>query len=484
MKKLSLWLPAILMGAVIFLSSQLFDVPKYTPLFAFFAHVKTVAHLVLYFCLGFVLARLLSGTLPIGSLGVLALSSSLCVAYGASDEFHQMFVSGRTANFFDILRDFVGGTLGALVYVACAWVGRCLRTAPSEAPSGIGLMVGQAAVTVVVSVLITVPTIVFSDSIVPFIRSAFLEVRPGGHPSVGDFSGYALAASAGGPGAMTIPAPTVTAGNPTETGSRNVPSTPVSAVNADVVRKAKREMVEEVKNSLLTNVTGDMARYGDRSGMGSMVVSAVETMLKSRPQDGNTASKDAQALVASLSGKNRGASPAPETKTPEVAQETFRPDLLALVVNPANPVNALTTDQVRKVFTGEYTNWSQVGGDDMPITVLLVHAGTRDPGHHPENVLRASPSPNAVTLRYASFIFPRIDRERGAVAFVPISVKAQLGFMEKHETIKLLGLRDRPQSPAVMPSRMAINLGSYPMVVEQSRARLATASPADVSPAR
>jgi phosphate transport system substrate-binding protein len=42
-------------------------------------------------------------------------------------------------------------------------------------------------------------------------------------------------------------------------------------------------------------------------------------------------------------------------------------DSLVFIVNESNPVNNLTTEQVQKIYTGEITNWEQVGGDNIPI---------------------------------------------------------------------------------------------------------------------
>lgn len=48
--------------------------------------------------------------------------------------------------------------------------------------------------------------------------------------------------------------------------------------------------------------------------------------------------------------------------------EPFAIDALVFVVNADNPVDSLTTEQIQKIYTGEITNWSQVGGDNLAIT--------------------------------------------------------------------------------------------------------------------
>ena len=46
-------------------------------------------------------------------------------------------------------------------------------------------------------------------------------------------------------------------------------------------------------------------------------------------------------------------------------------DALVFIVNPKNPVKNLTVDQVRKIYTGEITNWKEVGGVDHTITPYI-----------------------------------------------------------------------------------------------------------------
>ena len=51
-------------------------------------------------------------------------------------------------------------------------------------------------------------------------------------------------------------------------------------------------------------------------------------------------------------------------------------DGIAVVLNPANKVTALTLDQVRDIFSGKIANWNAVGGDDHAIAVISREAGS------------------------------------------------------------------------------------------------------------
>ena len=55
-------------------------------------------------------------------------------------------------------------------------------------------------------------------------------------------------------------------------------------------------------------------------------------------------------------------------------------DGIAIIVNKSSKVEDLTVDQLKQMFTGEITNWSEVGGDDGEIVLVGREAGsgTRD----------------------------------------------------------------------------------------------------------
>lgn len=55
-------------------------------------------------------------------------------------------------------------------------------------------------------------------------------------------------------------------------------------------------------------------------------------------------------------------------------------DGIAIIVNPNNPINDLSLEEVAKIYKGEITNWSEIGGDDAEIVLIGREAGsgTRD----------------------------------------------------------------------------------------------------------
>ena len=60
--------------------------------------------------------------------------------------------------------------------------------------------------------------------------------------------------------------------------------------------------------------------------------------------------------------------------------ETVALDGIAMIVNNENPIADLSLDQIAKIYTGEITNWSEVGGNDAEIVLIGREAGsgTRD----------------------------------------------------------------------------------------------------------
>ena len=69
-----------------------------------------------------------------------------------------------------------------------------------------------------------------------------------------------------------------------------------------------------------------------------------------------------------------------EEKVGGLKETVLALDGIAIIVNPATPVNDLDLDTIAKMYTGEITNWKDVGGNDAEIVLIGREAGsgTRD----------------------------------------------------------------------------------------------------------
>ncbi|MCK9426539.1 MAG: phosphate ABC transporter substrate-binding protein [Ignavibacteriaceae bacterium] len=67
-------------------------------------------------------------------------------------------------------------------------------------------------------------------------------------------------------------------------------------------------------------------------------------------------------------------------KLPDEAKELtstiVAQDGIAVIVNPKNKIENLSTEQLRDVFNGKINNWKEIGGGDEPITVVSREAGS------------------------------------------------------------------------------------------------------------
>ena len=69
-----------------------------------------------------------------------------------------------------------------------------------------------------------------------------------------------------------------------------------------------------------------------------------------------------------------------EEKSAGLSGTVLAYDGIAVIVNPENPVSDLSVETIAKIYTGEITNWSEVGGNDVEIVLIGREAGsgTRD----------------------------------------------------------------------------------------------------------
>ena len=69
-----------------------------------------------------------------------------------------------------------------------------------------------------------------------------------------------------------------------------------------------------------------------------------------------------------------------EEKAAGLKETILAYDGIAIIVHPDNPVSDLTIEQIAQLYTGEITNWKDVGGNDAEVVLIGREAasGTRD----------------------------------------------------------------------------------------------------------
>lgn len=136
------------------------------------------------------------------------------------------------------------------------------------------------------------------------------------------------------------------------------------------------------------------------------------------------------------------------------AEHVIALDGLAIVVNPQNSVSSLTKQQIAEIYAGKIKNWSEVGGSDLPITVL-----TRDRLSGTLSMFKKlimKPYGQKIPLGVKEFASSQ------EMSFEVLENPAAIGFVGtvSIKNDKPLGVADETNS-AVLPTNKTIADGSY-----------------------
>nr|WP_255431898.1 phosphate ABC transporter substrate-binding protein [Collinsella sp. BA40] len=130
-------------------------------------------------------------------------------------------------------------------------------------------------------------------------------------------------------------------------------------------------------------------------------------------------------------------------------------DGIAVIVNPDNPVQNLSVDQLRAIYAGEVTNWSEVGGEDLPIQLVNRDeaSGTREA--FKSIIMDGAPfDRRAAVLSGTGQVRDVVSRTRGAIGYI------SMGFVEsKYAQTQVRAISVNH----VEPSEKTVASGGYPI---------------------
>ena len=128
-------------------------------------------------------------------------------------------------------------------------------------------------------------------------------------------------------------------------------------------------------------------------------------------------------------------------------------DGLALIVHTDNKINELTLEQIKDIFTGKVTNWKQVGGDDIPITLYGRENSSGTYEFFKEHVLgkdengkQRDYATSTQVLQGTAALGEAVARDTKGVAY------GGVGYFAQRTDIKIIAVKKDKSSQGIFPA--------------------------------
>lgn len=136
-------------------------------------------------------------------------------------------------------------------------------------------------------------------------------------------------------------------------------------------------------------------------------------------------------------------------------------DAIAVIVNPENPVQHLTLEQLSRIYKGEINNWSEVGGEDRPIVRLSRETNSGTHVYFLESVIRLGNSKDKAIFSRDTLLLPSSEGIIAEVRDNPNAIGYDgLGYVTPE--VKVLAISGlKTPNDYVIPSAETVNDNTY-----------------------
>lgn len=185
-------------------------------------------------------------------------------------------------------------------------------------------------------------------------------------------------------------------------------------------------------------------KYIGSSTVGKFITEASETYLGAEFSI-NTAPESGGGETSTLYGKADIGGVAREVR-PEILEKgvtkiLIGKDAIGVWVNADNPVNSLSIDQLKAIFTGKITNWKEVGGPNLMIHVYIVNPQSATRKVFQQAVMGdAAYAGSAIqTVRPDPSVLDRVKADKSGIGQLSIALGVNHPVIEKVKTIAVDG---------------------------------------------
>ena len=186
--------------------------------------------------------------------------------------------------------------------------------------------------------------------------------------------------------------------------TNNQSQTQASADLSGSITMAGSTSMEKLANALgevfmqkYPNVTVNAEFSGSSAGIESLLAGSVDIGNSSRNLSDEEKSKGAVENIVAIDG-------------------------IAVVVDPANKVEDLSKENLYKIYTGEVTNWKDLGGDDQAIVVVGREAASGTRGAFEEILDAKDKCKYANELDSTGAVMAKVASTKGSIGYVSLDV--------------------------------------------------------------
>ncbi len=148
--------------------------------------------------------------------------------------------------------------------------------------------------------------------------------------------------------------------------------------------------------------------------------------------------------------------------------EEIATDALIFVVNEANPVDSLTTEQIRDIYTGKITNWKEVGGNDEEIIPFQRNEGAGSQALMVKLVMKDTPlmdAPKEYIPTSMGDLMSAVKSYDNSANAIGYSVYYYANDMKMAKGLKIIAVDGVQPEPATIRAREYPHLNAYYCVI-------------------
>lgn len=139
-------------------------------------------------------------------------------------------------------------------------------------------------------------------------------------------------------------------------------------------------------------------------------------------------------------------------------------DAIAIIVNPDNPIDELSLQQLSDIYSGKINNWKEIGGDDRPIVRLSRETNSGTHIHFLEQVLRLGSKEDKTLFSTDTLLLPSSEIIGAEIRSNPNAIGYDgLGYVTDDMKVIAVSASQEEGSGFIFPSAETVNDGTYPI---------------------